>query len=126
MHFTRSILFFLISLSPAAVQAQGYTQNYTQCLNNAYGKTATIDTCVDKEFKIQKKSLNQYYKNYLKNTPVHTSSIEKQHQLWENRVNQQCYFETTSSLVKIKQKKCVLEMTMQRAYYYELKQVVYK
>ena len=41
-------------------------------------------------------------------------------------MKQQCHFGVTSSFIEIKQKKCLLEMTKERVYYYEMKQMGYK
>lgn len=119
------VLMSLVALSSNSVFAQGYSEEYKQCLNTSYSQTATLKKCIDKEMKLQEKFLIQYYKNYLKNSETHQSNIEQQHQLWINRVNQQCYFNVTSAYVEVRQAKCVLEMTMERAYYYQTKQMAY-
>ena len=119
------VLMSLVALSSNSVFAQGYSEEYKQCLNTSYSQTATLKKCIDKEMKLQEKFLIQYYKNYLKNSETHQSNIEQQHQLWINRVNQQCYFNVTSVYVEVRQAKCVLEMTMARAYYYQTKQMAY-
>lgn len=119
------VLMSLVALSSNSVFAQGYSEEYKQCLNTSYSQTATLKKCIDKEMKLQEKFLTQYYKNYLKNSETHQSNIEQQHQLWLNRVNQQCYSKVTSAYVEVRQAKCVLEMMMERAYYYQTKQMAY-
>lgn len=119
------VLMSWAALSSNSVFAQGYSEEYKQCLNTSYSQTATLKKCIDKEMKLQENFLSQYYKNYLKNSENHQSNIEQQHQLWINCVNQQCYFKVTSIYVDVRQAQCVLEMTMERAYYYQTKQMAY-
>ncbi|WP_425917627.1 lysozyme inhibitor LprI family protein [Acinetobacter sp. TSRC1-2] len=121
MRFLLPVIFSMAALGSTSVLAQGYSDEYNKCLNTSYGQTETVKKCVEKELKSQEKRLNKYYKNYLKNSGNNQSNVEQQHRLWVNRVNQQCYLKVTSSLLKVKQEKCVLEMTMERAYYYQIK-----
>ena len=121
MRFLMPVIFSMAVLGSTSVLAQGYSDEYNKCLNTSYGQTETVKKCVEKELKNQEKLLNKYYKNYLKNSGNNQSNVEQQHQLWLKRVNQQCYLKVTSSLLKIKQEKCILEMTMERAYYYQIK-----
>ncbi|MBE9401896.1 MAG: lysozyme inhibitor LprI family protein [Acinetobacter sp.] len=127
MHFLSAIILTAGSLSAVAVWAQsGDSQEYNQCLNTSYGQSEIIITCIDKELKIQEKLLKKYYKSNLENNASHQKNLEQQHQLWLNRMKQQCHFGVTSSFIEIKQKKCLLEMTKERVYYYEMKQIGYK
>lgn len=121
MRFLIPVIFSMAVLGSTSVLAQGYSDEYNKCLNTSYGQTETVKKCVEKELKNQEKLLNKYYKNYLKNSGNNQSNVEQQHQLWLKRVNQQCYLKVTSSLLKVKQEKCILEMTMERAYYYQIK-----
>ena len=121
MRFLMPVIFSMAVLGSTSVLAQGYSDEYNKCLNTSYGQTGTVKKCVEKELKNQEKLLNKYYKNYLKNSGNNQSNVEQQHQLWLKRVNQQCYLKVTSSLLKVKQEKCILEMTMERAYYYQIK-----
>ncbi|MGA9697964.1 lysozyme inhibitor LprI family protein [Acinetobacter sp. ANC 3781] len=121
MRFLMPVIFIMAVLGSTSVLAQGYSDEYNKCLNTSYGQTGTVKKCVEKELKNQEKLLNKYYKNYLKNSGNNQSNVEQQHQLWLKRVNQQCYLKVTSSLLKVKQEKCILEMTMERAYYYQIK-----
>lgn len=121
MRFLMPVIFIMAVLGSTSVLAQGYSDEYNKCLNTSYGQTETVKKCVEKELKNQEKLLNKYYKNYLKNSGNNQSNVEQQHQLWLKRVNQQCYLKVTSSLLKVKQEKCILEMTMERAYYYQIK-----
>ncbi|TCB74751.1 DUF1311 domain-containing protein [Acinetobacter sp. ANC 3781] len=121
MRFLMPVIFSMAVLGSTSVLAQGYSDEYNKCLNTSYGQTETVKKCVEKELKNQEKLLNKYYKNYLKNSGNNQSNVEQQHQLWLKRVNQQCYLKVTSSLLKVKQEKCILEMTMERAYYYQIK-----
>ena len=121
MRFLMPVIFSMAVLGSTSVLAQGYSDEYKKCLNTSYGQTETVKKCVEKELKNQEKLLNKYYKNYLKNSGNNQSNVEQQHQLWLKRVNQQCYLKVTSSLLKVKQEKCILEMTMERAYYYQIK-----
>ncbi|TCB50615.1 DUF1311 domain-containing protein [Acinetobacter sp. ANC 4779] len=126
MRFLLPVIFSAAALGSSSVLAQGYSDQYNQCLNTSYGQTATVKNCVDKELKTQGKLLNKYYKNYLKNSGDSQSSVKQQHQLWESRLNQQCYYNVTSASIELRQAKCVLEMTMERAYYYQTKQLAYR
>jgi uncharacterized protein YecT (DUF1311 family) len=126
MRFVLPVIFSVVALGSNSVLAQGYSDEYNKCLNTSYGQTATVKKCVDKELKTQGKLLNKYYKNYLKNNGDNLSSIKQQHQLWVNRLNQQCYYNVTSASIEVRQAKCVLEMTMERAYYYQTKQIAYR
>ena len=126
MRFVLPVIFSVAALGSNSVLAQGYSDEYNKCLNTSYGQTATVKNCVDKELKTQGKLLNKYYKNYLKNSGDNLSSIKQQHQLWVNRLNQQCYYNVTSASIEVRQAKCVLEMTMERAYYYQTKQIAYR
>ncbi|CAB1212204.1 lysozyme inhibitor LprI family protein [Acinetobacter bouvetii] len=121
MRFAIPVILSLATLGANSVFAKGYSDEYNKCLNTSYGKTETVKDCVDKELKNQEKLLNKYYKNYLKNNESHQSSIEQQHKLWLNRVDQKCYLKVTSAYMAVKQSKCVLEMTMERVYYYQIK-----
>ena len=121
MRFLMPVIFSMAVLGSTSVLAQGYSDEYNKCLNTSYGQTETVKKCVEKELKNQEKLLNKYYKNYLKNSGNNQSNVEQQHQLWLKRVNQQCYLKVTSSLLKVKHDKCILEMTMERAYYYQIK-----
>ena len=121
MRFLMPVIFSMAVLGSTSVLAQGYSDEYNKCLNTSYGQTETVKKCVEKELKNQEKLLNKYYKNYLKNSGNNQSNVEQQHQLWLKRVNQQCYLKVTSSLLKVKQEKCILEMKMERAYYYQIK-----
>ncbi|NNH86562.1 lysozyme inhibitor LprI family protein [Acinetobacter terrae] len=126
MRFVLPVIFSVAALGSNSVLAQGYSDEYNKCLNTSYGQTATVKNCVDKELKTQGKLLNKYYKNYLKNSGDNLSSVKQQHQLWVNRLNQQCYYNVTSASIEVRQAKCVLEMTMERAYYYQTKQIAYR
>jgi uncharacterized protein YecT (DUF1311 family) len=126
MRFVLPVIFSVAALGSNSVLAQGYSNEYNKCLNTSYGQTATVKNCVDKELKTQGKFLNKYYKNYLKNSGDNQSSVKQQHQLWVNRLNQQCYYNVTSASIEVRQAKCVLEMTMERAYYYQTKQIAYR
>lgn len=126
MRFVLPVIFSVVALGSNSVLAQGYSDEYNKCLNTSYGQTATVKNCVDKELKTQGKLLNKYYKNYLKNSGDNQSSVKQQHQLWVNRLNQQCYYNVTSASIEVLQAKCVLEMTMERAYYYQTKQIAYR
>jgi len=126
MRFVLPVIFSVVALGSNSVLAQGYSDEYNKCLNTSYGQTATVKNCVDKELKTQGKLLNKYYKNYLKNSGDNLSSVKQQHQLWANRLNQQCYYNVTSASIEVRQAKCVLEMTMERAYYYQTKQIAYR
>lgn len=127
MRLLFAIILTVGGLSSAAVSAKsGYSQEYNQCLNTSYGQSKTIIQCVDKELKLQKKLLKKYYKTNLKNSPNYQANFEQQHRLWQNQMNQQCHFNIISTVMEIKQKKCVLEMTKQRAGDYEMKQIGYK
>ncbi|TCB56669.1 DUF1311 domain-containing protein [Acinetobacter terrae] len=126
MRFVLPVIFSVAALGSNSVLAQGYSDEYNKCLNTSYGQTATVKNCVDKELKTQGKLLNKYYKNYLKNSGDNQSSVKQQHQLWVNRLNQQCYYNVTSASIEVLQAKCVLEMTMERAYYYQTKQIAYR
>ena len=126
MQWAIPIMLSMSALASNSVWAQGYSDDYKQCLNSSYGQASTIKKCVDKELKAQEKLLETYYKKYLKHSDTYRNNIEQQHQVWGNRVKQQCYSKVTSSYVELQQVKCVLEMTMQRAYYYETKQLVYR
>ena len=126
MRFVLPVIFSVAALGSNSVLAQGYSNEYNKCLNTSYGQTATVKNCVDKELKTQGKLLNKYYKNYLKNSGDNLSSVKQQHQLWVNRLNQQCYYNVTSASIEVRQAKCVLEMTMERAYYYQTKQIAYR
>lgn len=126
MRFVLPVIFSVVALGSNSVLAQGYSDEYNKCLNTSYGQTATVKNCVDKELKMQGKLLNKYYKNYLKNSGDNQSSVKQQHQLWVNRLNQQCYYNVTSASIEVRQAKCVLEMTMERAYYYQTKQIAYR
>lgn len=121
MRFLMPVIFSMAVWGSTSVLAQGYSDEYKKCLNTSYGQTETVKKCVEKELKNQEKLLNKSYKNYLKNSGNNQSNVEQQHQLWLKRVNQQCYLKVTSSLLKVKQEKCVLEMMMERAYYYQIK-----
>ncbi|NNH40096.1 lysozyme inhibitor LprI family protein [Acinetobacter terrae] len=116
----------MAALGSNSVLAQGYSNEYNKCLNTSYGQTATVKKCVDKELKTQGKILNENYKKYLTNSGDNQSSVKQQHQLWVNRLNQQCYYNVTSASIEVRQAKCVLEMTMERAYYYQTKQIAYR
>lgn len=126
MRFVLPVIFSVAALGSNSVLAQGYSDEYNKCLNTSYGQTARVKNCVDKELKTQGKLLNKYYKNYLKNSGDNQSSVKQQHQLWVNRLNQQCYYNVTSASIEVRQAKCVLEMTMERAYYYQTKQIAYR
>lgn len=127
MRFLVTMILTVSALSSTVGWAQsGYSQEYTQCLNTSYGQSKTIINCVDKELKQQKKLLKKFYKSHLKNNANYQANFEQQHTLWQNQMNQQCHFRVTSAFIEIKQKKCVLEMTKQRADYYEIKQMGYK
>ena len=121
MRFLMPVIFIMAALGSTTVLAQVYSDEYKKCLNTSYGQTETVKKCVEKELKSQEKILNKYYKNYLKNSGNNQSNVEQQHKLWLKRVNQQCYLKVTSNLLKVKQEKCILEMTMERAYYYQIK-----
>ena len=121
MRFLMPVIFSMAALASTSVLAQGYSDEYNKCLNTSYGQTETVKKCVEKELKSQEKLLKKYYENYLKNSGNNQNYVKQQHKLWQNRVNQQCYFKVTSSLLKVKQEKCILEMTMERAYYYQIK-----
>lgn len=121
MRFLMPVVFSMAALASTSVLAQGYSDEYNKCLNTSYGQTETVKKCVEKELKSQEKLLKKYYENYLKNSGNNQNYVKQQHKLWQNRVNQQCYFKVTSSLLKVKQEKCILEMTMERAYYYQIK-----
>ena len=121
MRFLMPVIFSMAALGSTTVLAQGYSDEYNKCLNTSYGQTEIVKKCVEKELKSQEKILNKYYKNYLKNSGINQSNVEQQHKLWLKRVNQQCYLKVTSNLLKVKQEKCILEMTMERAYYYQIK-----
>ncbi|RZJ20749.1 MAG: DUF1311 domain-containing protein [Acinetobacter sp.] len=121
MRFLMPVIFSMAALASTSVLAQGYSDEYKRCLNTSYGQTETVKKCVEKELKSQEKLLKKYYENYLKNSGNNQSYVKQQHKIWQNRVNQQCYLKVTSSLLKVKQEKCVLEMTMERAYYYQIK-----
>ena len=126
MRFVLPVIFSVAALGSNSVLAQGYSDEYNKCLNTSYGQTAIVKNCVDKELKTQGKLLNKYYKNYLKNSGDNQSSVKQQHQIWVNRLNQQCYYNVTSASIEVLQAKCVLEMTMERAYYYQTKQITYR
>ena len=126
MRFVLPAIFSVAALGSNAVLAQGYSDEYNKCLNTSYGQTATVKNCVDKELKTQGKILSKNYKKYLKNSGDNQSSVKQQHQLWVNRLNQQCYYNVTSASIEVRQAKCVLEMTMERAYYYQTKQLAYR
>lgn len=126
MRFVLPVIFSVVALGSNSVLAQGYSDKYNKCLNTSYGQTVTVKNCVDKELKTQGKLLNKYYKNYLKNSGDNQSSVKQQHKLWVNRLNQQCYYNVTSASIEVRQAKCVLEMTMERAYYYQTKQIAYR
>ena len=126
MRFVLPVIFSVAALGSNSVLAQGYSDEYNKCLNTSYGQTATVKKCVDKELKTQGKILNENYKKYLTNSGDNQSSVKQQHQLWVNRLNQQCYYNVTSASIEVLQAKCVLEMTMERAYYYQTKQIAYR
>ncbi|WP_407305142.1 lysozyme inhibitor LprI family protein [Acinetobacter sp.] len=126
MRFVPAVIFSVAALGSNSVLAQGYSDEYNKCLNISYGQAATVKKCVDKELKTQGKILNKNYKKYLKNSSDHLSNIKQQHQLWVNRLNQQCYYNVSSASIELQQARCVLEMTMERAYYYQTKQFPYR
>ncbi len=121
MRFLMPVIFSIVALGSTSVSAQGYSDEYNKCLNTSYGQIETVKKCVDKELKSQEKKLKKHYENYLKNSGDNQSYVEQQHKIWQNRVNQQCYLKVTTSLLKVKQNKCILEMTMERAYYYQMR-----
>ncbi len=121
MRLAISVMLSLAAFWSNSVLAQGYSDEYNKCLNTSYGEIGTVKKCVDKELKNQEKLLNKAYKGYINKNVVNQSSIEQRHKLWLNRVDQKCYLKVTSAYMAVKQSKCVLEMTMERTYYYQTK-----
>ena len=121
MRLAISVMLSVAAFWSNSVLAQGYSDEYNKCLNTSYGEIETVKKCVDKELKNQEKILNKAYKGYINKNVVNQSSIEQQHKLWLNRVDQKCYFKVTSTYMAVKQSKCVLEMTMERTHYYHTK-----
>lgn len=121
MRLAISVMLSLTAFWSNSVLAQGYSDEYNKCLNTSYGEIGTVKKCVEKELKNQEKLLNKAYKGYINKNVVNQSSIEQQHKLWLNRVDQKCYLKVTSAYMAVKQFKCVLEMTIERTYYYQTK-----
>ena len=121
MKLLKPILFCLAAAGAGHASAGGLSKEYRQCMNATYGDTDVIQKCLKKELKIQNEDLEKYYKKYLKNAGPYEENYKTQHRLWESRMNKVCYFNSNSVHVAIRQAKCVLGMTAERAGYYEKK-----
>ncbi|MDV2468240.1 lysozyme inhibitor LprI family protein [Acinetobacter chinensis] len=109
-----------------SASAKGFSKEYTRCLNTSYGNNATVKKCAEKEYKEQEKRLKETFKNYLGNSGSNQQNIMVQHKLWENRVQQQCYFKSSYEFAEVQKLKCILAMTVNQADYYQTKFITAK
>jgi uncharacterized protein YecT (DUF1311 family) len=107
-----------LGLAAHASAAESYSPAYQQCLNFSYGQQKELNTCVEKEVKLQKKQLKAAYKQYLSLNKLHQYNIKQQHALWENGLAQRCTRFNNSVLAKTKQEQCGLAMIVERRQYY--------
>lgn len=102
-----------------AQAAQGYSKEYSQCMNFSYGNTVKAEKCLEKELKVHDKRLKKSYKNYLKLNPNQRSSIRHQHVLWERKLSQQCNLRMSGPYAKQQQGQCRLALIMDQANLYQ-------
>jgi len=81
----KKILFpFLLAISFSCV-ADGYSQNFLKCSKNNNGSTDEILNCINDEYKIQKKEINEIVnKNNIQN-----SSVTKKMQEYSKKIDKQ-------------------------------------
>jgi uncharacterized protein YecT (DUF1311 family) len=116
--------YFLITacLGAAGLQvqaAEGYSREYSQCMNFSYGKTEIAEKCVNKELKAQQKTLKKSYNTYLKLNPNYQNNIRTQHMLWERRLAQQCNLNMAGAYVQIRQAQCMLALVVDQVNLYQ-------
>lgn len=109
----------MLALGTSQVWANGFSQAYTQCMNNTYGSIDKSQKCIHKEQKAQVKRLKKHYKAYVKRSAGNAQNIQQQHQLWENRVKQRCHLSGKTNFAEMQRRQCVLAQTVERADYYQ-------
>ncbi len=108
----------LISAQAAAIAQQGYSETYTRCINHAYGQTEVLQKCIDQELKQHKKRLKKSYRAYYKVSGQHQANVIQQYELWERRVQSQCYTAMDNQFGRLQQSRCVLAQVIEQANYY--------
>ena len=117
------LAWFLVAIFAASAAqtqaAEGYSKEYSQCMNFSYGNTATKEKCLKKELKVHNKRLKKNYKTYLKLNPNQTTAIRSQHALWERKLSQQCNFRMSGKYAKQQQGQCMLALIIDQANLYQ-------
>ena len=115
-------LLLVMGLCGGSAFAMGPSKEYEICMKQTGNVLSEIDTCMSKEYKVQKKSLKNAFKIYLDKNPTNEQALVKQsHQQWLEQRDQICNNKpiVKNEKTEVQRISCLMQMTQTRADMYE-------
>ncbi|WP_110975504.1 lysozyme inhibitor LprI family protein [Acinetobacter sp. WCHAc060042] len=115
-------LLLVMGLCGGSAFAMGPSKEYEICMKQTGNVLSEIDTCMSKEYKVQKKRLKKVFKIYLDKTPTNEQGWVKQsHQQWLEQRDQICNNKpiVKNEKTEVQRISCLMQMTQTRADMYE-------
>ena len=115
-------LLFIMGLCGGSAFAMGPSKEYEICMKQTGNVLSEIDTCMSKEYNVQKKRLKKVFKPYLANAPAEEQGLVKQsHQQWLAQRDQICNNKpiVKNEKTELQRISCLMQMTQTRADMYE-------